>query len=144
MSALVHLAGAYTHELGQRCIRCGYTLATPLAGKAWEGEVVPGGWREGGEIVVDGNLLTDVDACEAGSCDDVERCPVSVGPTGEAPLSDDPGDLGGLMVVMTVSDSRIRVDFGTSLSWVSMSPTEARIFAHALLGKALEVEQCSP
>lgn len=67
-----------------------------------------------------------------------------IGPTGEAPVPGArPGDKGGLNAVVYATSGLVRVDFWTLLSYVDMSPSEARAFAHSLTIKATEAERLS-
>ena len=62
------------------------------------------------------------------------------GPSGQPPLTDSPHDRGGLWVELTWQTAKdgsplIKMDFGTSLSFVSMTPFEAEKLVAALKGK---------
>ncbi len=61
---------------------------------------------------------------------------MAVGPTGEQVLNGDPNDKGGLHALLVVEpNGALRVDFGTSLSYLRMRPHEAQAFALGLLSK---------
>jgi hypothetical protein len=61
---------------------------------------------------------------------------MAIGPTGEKVLDGDPNDKGGLHAALVMEpDGALRVDFGTSLSFLRMRPHEAQAFAMGLLSK---------
>ncbi len=63
-----------------------------------------------------------------------------IGPTGEPPISHRPNDGGGLNAALTCRDGLIHLDFGAHVSFVVMTPAEARDFAVSLIRKAQEIE----
>lgn len=53
-----------------------------------------------------------------------------------------PDDKGLLAVAMTIDKEKgvIMIDFGTSISWIGLTPDDARVFAKALIERSDELE----
>ena len=65
-----------------------------------------------------------------------------IGPTGQYPAGKvSPEDRGGIACALYHRAGRIFMDFGTSLTFIAMTPAEARAFAKALREKADQVER---
>jgi hypothetical protein len=64
-----------------------------------------------------------------------------LGPTGNFPQgkinADDEGELG---VAISAQNQHVVVEFGSRVSWIAMSPTEARTFAALIRSRANEIE----
>lgn len=70
---------------------------------------------------------------------------MTIGPTGETPITNLPNDKGGLNVALGVVSSKtgenlLSLTFGAAVTFVAMTIREARAFAQALLKKADEVD----
>jgi len=67
----------------------------------------------------------------------------AIGPTGDPPVGDDPDDRGGLNALLSIdhATASLRLDFGTRLSFVTMSAAQARAFGVAILAKTDELER---
>ena len=69
---------------------------------------------------------------------------LGLGPTGEYPQGTlGPDDEGGLKAAMTVVGGKIVINFGKEISWLAMTPGEARILSEALLKNAGKAEKQS-
>ena len=65
-----------------------------------------------------------------------------LGPTGRYPFGrDDPTDRGELGVAARIWRGQVRLDFGTSLTWLSIPPDGAREVARVLLRMADEIDE---
>lgn len=68
---------------------------------------------------------------------------LGIGPQGSFPKGKmTPDDKGLLAVVMTTNKEKgiIMIDFGTSLSWIGLTPDDARALAQALIERSDELE----
>lgn len=66
-----------------------------------------------------------------------------LGPTGRYPAgrSDRPNDDGELRAALQIEGDRIVLDFGRTLSWLSMTPAQARTIARELLRRVETLER---
>jgi hypothetical protein len=67
------------------------------------------------------------------------------GPTGDFPDGKlTPDDEGGLNVAMGITEGRVFIDFGKSITWLAMLPADAIEFAQAIIDKAGEAIDKEP
>ena len=65
----------------------------------------------------------------------------TIGPTGEPPRSDLPSDRGGLNGGVTIRGDMIFVEFGTTLSYIAMTASEAEAFIGVLQAKLAKLRE---
>lgn len=65
-----------------------------------------------------------------------------IGPTGRFPDGKKlvPGDQGELRCAVMAKDGFVQMHFGSNITWLALTPDQARAFGGALIQKAAEIE----